>query len=114
VRLFLNLVEKLSSQNEVQQRMILNQLNRIEHLERQYYNQQQLNMDLQKQLAVQRQRTSSSERFNYRMRMILRKHVNNNNKSNMFEEKQTQSDIVVNIADDMDNRPEKQVTTAAG
>jgi hypothetical protein len=46
--------------------------------------------------------------------MILKKHVNNKNEDNMFKEKQTQSYITVNITDDMENRPEKQVATAAG
>jgi ABC-type transporter Mla subunit MlaD len=76
VQQLLGRVEQLASENEAQQQVILNQLNRIEHLEQRESVQQQLNMDLQRQLSVQRQRTSSLERFSERMKIIIRPYVN--------------------------------------
>ncbi|XP_060556644.1 EMILIN-1-A-like isoform X2 [Ruditapes philippinarum] len=114
VQQLLGRVEQLASDNEAQQQVILNQLNRIEHLEQCEFSQHQLNINLQRQLAVQRQRTSSLERFSERMKIIISSYVNKQrgSKDSGVKVKQIQPNSGINMAEENENRTQGPVATS--
>jgi ABC-type phosphate transport system auxiliary subunit len=109
-----DVIQQLSGRVEAQQQVILDQLNRIEHLERRESVQQQLNMDLQRQLALQRQRTSSLERFSERMKMIVRPYVNKQTGNKDSVVKQILSNSGINVAFETENSTQDFVVSPKG